>query len=117
MTFGEDWGWGASKEESRRIFDLFAEAGGNFVDTANNYTNGTSERFLGQPRVGRLTGRGHGGSARLGAAGGSPGPVQLGRPRRGTGAAAHGTQPGPGRRRVGTARGRGADREVHLRLR
>ena len=48
MTFGEDWGWGASKEESRKIFDRFVEAGGNFVDTANNYTNGTSERFVGE---------------------------------------------------------------------
>lgn len=48
MTFGEDWGWGASKEESRRIFDRFAEAGGNFIDTANNYTDGTSERFVGE---------------------------------------------------------------------
>ena len=48
MTFGEDWGWGASKEESGRIFDRYAEAGGNFVDTANNYTNGTSERFVGE---------------------------------------------------------------------
>jgi aryl-alcohol dehydrogenase-like predicted oxidoreductase len=48
MTFGEDWGWGASKEESRRIFEAFAEAGGNFVDTANNYTDGTSEGFVGE---------------------------------------------------------------------
>ncbi len=48
MTFGEEWGWGASKEESRRIFDAFAEAGGNFVDTANYYTAGTSERFVGE---------------------------------------------------------------------
>jgi aryl-alcohol dehydrogenase-like predicted oxidoreductase len=48
MTFGETWGWGASKEESRRIFDAFAEAGGNFVDTANNYTDGTSEEFVGE---------------------------------------------------------------------
>jgi aryl-alcohol dehydrogenase-like predicted oxidoreductase len=48
MTFGEDWGWGASKEESRRIFDRFVEAGGNFLDTANNYTNGTAERFVGE---------------------------------------------------------------------
>jgi aryl-alcohol dehydrogenase-like predicted oxidoreductase len=48
MTFGEDWGWGASREESRRMFDAFAEAGGNFVDTANNYTNGTAERFVGE---------------------------------------------------------------------
>ena len=46
MTFGEDWGWGASKEECRRIYDAFRNAGGNFVDTANVYTNGTSEIFL-----------------------------------------------------------------------
>ena len=48
MTFGEDWGWGSSKEESQRIYDAFREAGGNFVDTANNYTNGTSEKFVGE---------------------------------------------------------------------
>ncbi|HSN74110.1 MAG TPA: aldo/keto reductase [Anaerolineae bacterium] len=48
MTFGEDWGWGASKEVSRQIFDAFVEAGGNFVDTASNYTNGASERFVGE---------------------------------------------------------------------
>jgi len=47
MTFGEDWGWGASKEESKKIFDAFAEAGGNFIDTSTNYTNGTSESFIG----------------------------------------------------------------------
>jgi len=48
MTFGEDWGWGAAREESKKIFDAFAEAGGNFVDTANRYTNGTSEKFVGE---------------------------------------------------------------------
>jgi aryl-alcohol dehydrogenase-like predicted oxidoreductase len=48
MTFGEDWGWGASKEESKRIFDAFVDAGGNFIDTAGNYTNGTSETFIGE---------------------------------------------------------------------
>jgi aryl-alcohol dehydrogenase-like predicted oxidoreductase len=48
MTFGEDWGWGASKQESREIYDAFLEAGGNFIDTANLYTNGTSESFLGE---------------------------------------------------------------------
>lgn len=48
MIFGEDWPFGASKEESKRIFDVFVDAGGNFVDTANLYTNGTSERFLGE---------------------------------------------------------------------
>jgi len=48
MTFGEDWGFGASKEESRRQFDAFATKGGNFIDTANVYTKGTSERFVGE---------------------------------------------------------------------
>lgn len=48
MTFGEDWGWGASKAECRKIFDAFAEAGGNFVDTSVNYTNGTAEQFVGE---------------------------------------------------------------------
>jgi aryl-alcohol dehydrogenase-like predicted oxidoreductase len=48
MTFGEDWGFGASKEESRKQFDIFAAAGGNFIDTANVYTKGTSERFVGE---------------------------------------------------------------------
>ena len=48
MTFGEDWGWGASKEESRAIFDCYVERGGNFIDTANGYTNGTSEKIVGE---------------------------------------------------------------------
>lgn len=48
MTFGDDWGWGANKEESRVIFDAFLEAGGNFIDTANVYTNGSSETMLGE---------------------------------------------------------------------
>jgi aryl-alcohol dehydrogenase-like predicted oxidoreductase len=48
MTFGEEWGWGASKEESRRMFDAYAEAGGNFLDTANRYTEGTSEKYVGE---------------------------------------------------------------------
>ena len=48
MTFGEDWGWGASKDESRKIFDHFVAAGGNFIDTACNYTNGSSEKFVGE---------------------------------------------------------------------
>ena len=48
MTFGEDWGWGAPKEECARIVEAFAEAGGNFIDTANMYTNGSSERIVGE---------------------------------------------------------------------
>jgi aryl-alcohol dehydrogenase-like predicted oxidoreductase len=52
MTFGDDWGWGADRDESRRIFDAFVEAGGNFVDTASNYTNGTSESLVGELAAG-----------------------------------------------------------------
>ena len=48
MTFGEDWGWGTGKEDCRKIYDAFREAGGNFLDTANFYTNGTSETLLGE---------------------------------------------------------------------
>jgi aryl-alcohol dehydrogenase-like predicted oxidoreductase len=46
MTFGEDWGWGAAKDEARKVYEAFRKAGGNFIDTANLYTNGTSESFL-----------------------------------------------------------------------
>ena len=55
MTFGESWGWGASSDESKRLFEVFIDAGGNFIDTANAYTGGDSERFLGE----LLTGRRH----------------------------------------------------------
>jgi aryl-alcohol dehydrogenase-like predicted oxidoreductase len=48
MTFGEDWGWGAAKDEARKIYDAYREAGGNFIDTANIYTGGTSEKFVGE---------------------------------------------------------------------
>lgn len=48
MTFGEDWGWGAAKDEARKIYDTYREAGGNFIDTANIYTNGSSEKLVGE---------------------------------------------------------------------
>ena len=51
MTFGDvwqDWGLDTSKDESRKIFDGFAEAGGNFIDTANKYNEGQSESLLGE---------------------------------------------------------------------
>jgi aryl-alcohol dehydrogenase-like predicted oxidoreductase len=47
MTFGNDWGWGASESESAKQFQLFAEAGGTLIDTADKYTNGTAESILG----------------------------------------------------------------------
>ena len=48
MTFGTDWGWGSDAQEARRIFDAYVDRGGNFIDTANQYTGGTSERFVGE---------------------------------------------------------------------
>ena len=47
MTFGDAWSIGVPKEEGRKVFDRFAEAGGNFVDTAVNYSDGQSEAILG----------------------------------------------------------------------
>src|SRR3984893_6765877 len=48
MTFGDEWGWGSSKAEAQKVYETYREAGGNFIDTANFYTNGTSEKFLGE---------------------------------------------------------------------
>jgi aryl-alcohol dehydrogenase-like predicted oxidoreductase len=48
MTFGDEWGWGSPKAESQKVYEAYREAGGNFIDTANFYTGGTSEKFLGE---------------------------------------------------------------------
>lgn len=48
MTFGTDWGWGADNDTSKVIFEAYANRGGNFIDTANFYTNGTSEKLVGE---------------------------------------------------------------------
>jgi len=48
MTFGSDWGWGADRDETRKIFYAYVERGGNFIDTANAYTNGTAEQMVGE---------------------------------------------------------------------
>jgi aryl-alcohol dehydrogenase-like predicted oxidoreductase len=48
MTFGEEWGWGAAKDEARKIYDAYRDAGGNFFDTTNLYTNGASEALVGE---------------------------------------------------------------------
>jgi aryl-alcohol dehydrogenase-like predicted oxidoreductase len=47
MTFGEDWGWGSSVADSQAILDRFLDRGGNFIDTANAYTKGHSEKIIG----------------------------------------------------------------------
>ena len=47
MTFGEDVGWGASVEELEAMIAAYLDRGGNFIDTANIYTNGHSEKIIG----------------------------------------------------------------------
>lgn len=47
-NFGTGWGHGAEREESKRIYDGYLEAGGNFLDTANGYQFGQSEVLLGE---------------------------------------------------------------------
>jgi len=46
MTFGTDWGFGAEPAECARQVETYAQAGGNFIDTAVNYTGGSSEKIL-----------------------------------------------------------------------
>ncbi|MFC3787068.1 aryl-alcohol dehydrogenase-like predicted oxidoreductase [Sphingopyxis italica] len=48
MTFGTAADWSRPEEECRPVFDAFVEAGGNFIDTANMYTGGESERIVGR---------------------------------------------------------------------
>jgi aryl-alcohol dehydrogenase-like predicted oxidoreductase len=48
MTFGTEWGWGSEESGAREIFDRYIEAGGNFLDTADMYTGGTSEKWIGK---------------------------------------------------------------------
>lgn len=48
MTFGNDWGWGSSEETAREIFNFYIDIGANFIDTADLYTNGTSEELVGK---------------------------------------------------------------------
>lgn len=48
MTFGLEWQLGAGYEDSKKVFDVFVNAGGNFIDTANRYTEGTSEKWVGE---------------------------------------------------------------------
>ena len=48
MTFGDDWGWGSSVQESEAVLERYLALGGNFIDTANGYTKGHSEAILGE---------------------------------------------------------------------
>ncbi len=46
--FGKTWGYGADPDEVRSILQGYAAAGGNFIDTADNYQHGESERLIGE---------------------------------------------------------------------
>jgi aryl-alcohol dehydrogenase-like predicted oxidoreductase len=48
MTFGEEWGIGAPREVCRRPYEAYRTAGGNFIDTADKYTDGCSEQIVGE---------------------------------------------------------------------
>src|SRR6202171_902829 len=48
MTFGDELEWGSPKAEAEKVYETYREAGGNFIDTANFYTGGTSETFVGE---------------------------------------------------------------------
>ena len=48
MTFGTEWGWGSAESAAREMFDRYLDAGGNFVDTADGYTGGSSETLVGK---------------------------------------------------------------------
>jgi len=48
MTFGTEWGWGSEEDTARGVFDRYIDAGGNFIDTADGYTEGHSEELLGK---------------------------------------------------------------------
>src|SRR6266849_6551829 len=48
MTFGTEWGWGNEESAARAIFQRYLEASGNFVDSADGYTNGKREELVGK---------------------------------------------------------------------
>lgn len=53
MTFGMTADWGSTAEDARKMFNHYVEHGGNFIDTANFYASGDSERELGKLMAGR----------------------------------------------------------------
>ena len=52
MTFGADWSFGSGEAESKQVLDRYLDQGGNFIDTANVYTKGHSEKIIGD-HIGR----------------------------------------------------------------
>ena len=52
-NFGTGWGYGADPDVAEAVFNTYAEAGGNFIDTADIYQFGQSEELLGTLLQGR----------------------------------------------------------------
>ena len=48
MTFGTEWGWGSDQDTARAIFNRYIDSGGNLLDTADMYTGGVSEQWVGE---------------------------------------------------------------------
>jgi len=46
MTFAAGSEWGTDDAEAEKMFNLYVDRGGNFLDTANYYSNGGSERVV-----------------------------------------------------------------------
>ena len=53
MSFGTQWGFGADEAESHRVLSAYADAGGNFLDTANKYHGGETEEIVGRWLAGK----------------------------------------------------------------
>ena len=48
MSFGTRWGFGGDPDACREVFQAYTQRGGNFLDTANKYHEGESERIVGE---------------------------------------------------------------------
>jgi aryl-alcohol dehydrogenase-like predicted oxidoreductase len=46
-NFGTRWGHGAARDDAKKVFDAYVDAGGNFIDTADSYQFGESEELVG----------------------------------------------------------------------
>lgn len=47
-NFGTGWGYGSEQDVASAVYDAYREAGGNFIDTADQYQFGQSETMLGE---------------------------------------------------------------------
>lgn len=47
-NFGTGWGYGSERDQAKGVFDAYRNAGGNFIDTADQYQFGQSETMVGE---------------------------------------------------------------------